>query len=54
MSSEPPSDWWDNPKWRCPNGHVSHVVLKSEAAGCNLCLACYLPVKLTFPEDHDD
>lgn len=48
-----PDRWYENPRWRCVNNHVSRVYLKSEAVGADLCLKCYEPVRLTFPEDRD-
>ena len=48
-----PDRWYEKPRWRCPNDHVSTAYLKSEAARADLCLACYEPVRLTFPEDRD-
>lgn len=50
-----PSRWWDAQplRRRCPNDHVSTMVLKSEALGRCVCLKCRAPVYLTFPEDHD-
>ena len=40
-------------KFRCVNGHVSRMILKSECFG-DLCLACQGPLVMTFPEDVDD
>lgn len=48
-----PDRWYETPHWRCPRDHVSRMYLKSEAAGADLCLKCYEPVALTFPEDRD-
>ncbi len=50
-----PDRWYEppGPKFRCVNNHVSMRVLKSEAAGCDLCLACHGRLTLTFPEDED-
>lgn len=50
-----PARWCDppGPKYRCVNNHISRRVLKSEAAGCDLCLACHGRLTLTFPEDED-
>lgn len=50
-----PDRWLEppGPKYRCMNGHVSRRVLKSEAAGRDLCLACHGRLTLTFPEDED-
>lgn len=47
-----PDRWYDSLTWRCENNHVSKVFLKSAERG-DLCLACYKPVYLTFPEDVD-
>lgn len=50
-----PDRWFDEgPRFRCTNGHVSSMVLKSEALGRDACLACKEPTVLTFPEDVDD
>lgn len=40
-------------KFRCVNGHVSRMILKSERFG-DLCLECQGPLMMTFPEDVDD
>lgn len=50
-----PDRWWADPHWRCENGHVSTVVLRSEALGRDACLvgACRARLTLTFPEDRD-
>lgn len=48
-----PDRWWEAHLWRCPNGHVSSTVLRSEALGRDACLACRAPLHLTFPEDVD-
>ncbi len=48
-----PDRWWDAHLRRCPNDHVSSMVLSSEALGRDACLACRAQVFLTFPEDHD-
>lgn len=48
-----PDRWWADPHWRCINGHVSTMIIKSEARGCDICSACREPVYLTFPEDRD-
>lgn len=48
-----PDRWYeDGPRWRCENEHVSSRYLKSEEDGC-LCLVCFAPLVLTFPEDVD-
>ena len=49
-----PDRWWDDPHWRCTNGHVSTRVLRSEGLRRDACLACMAPLTLTFPEDCDD
>lgn len=50
-----PDRWWADAHWRCPNDHVSTSVLRSEALGCDACLAgtCRARLALTFPEDQD-
>lgn len=48
-----PDRWWDFPHWRCPNGHVTTMYLKSEAKGA-LCLRCRTSVELTSPDDRSD
>ncbi len=50
-----PDRWFESPgpKFRCPNNHVSTMYLKSEMEG-DLCLGCYQPVLLTFPEDDEE
>ena len=48
-----PERWFADPRWRCPNDHVSVSYLKSESRGGPLCLECEEPVFLTFPEDAD-
>lgn len=48
-----PDRWFEPARWRCCNNHVSTAYLKSEAAGADLCLECYAPVYMTFPEDRD-
>ena len=56
-----PDRWYEKPgpKWRCRNGHVSTMYLKSERLGGNVCLAgtedgpCREFVHITFPEDED-
>lgn len=49
-----PERWYEGGiAWRCPNGHVSRMALKSEQYGADLCLAagCGFIVRATFPED---
>lgn len=48
-----PDRWYEKPRWRCRNDHVSTGYLKSEAVGGDLCLKCGEPVNLTFPEDKE-
>ena len=48
-----PDRWHEPIHGRCVNGHVSRCFLKSEATGFSLCLSCYRPTFLTFPEDSD-
>jgi hypothetical protein len=47
-----PDRWYDKPKWRCTNDHVSDMYIKSEVAG-DLCPRCQKNVVLTFPEDRE-
>ena len=47
-----PDRWWKNPHFRCLNDHVSSLYLKTEYKGA-ICLECFAPVLLTFPEDND-
>lgn len=50
-----PDRWYESPKWRCVNDHVTTYYLKSEEKGGACCLACACGefVLLTFPEDED-
>lgn len=48
-----PDRWYKEPLWRCVNNHVSLNYLKSEQCGRALCLECFEPVMLTFPEDKE-
>lgn len=48
-----PERWWGDHRFRCPNDHVSTVVLKCETPPHSRCLACREPVYLTFPEDRE-
>lgn len=50
-----PERWYEPPglKFRCAEGHVSRTLLKSEERG-SICMACFGPVLMTFPEDFDD
>jgi len=48
-----PDRWYENPRWRCREGHVSIRYLKAEGIG-DLCLACGEYVWLTFPEDKEE
>ena len=47
-----PDRWYEAYLRRCPNDHVSRMTLKTEVKG-DVCLACYEPVLLTFPEDEE-
>lgn len=47
-----PDRWFDSPRYRCENGHVSTTILKSEKLGRNACLKCFARVRITFPEDN--
>lgn len=46
-----PERWFDDLTWRCENGHVSKVYLKSEGLGRAACLECSAPIWMTYPED---
>jgi hypothetical protein len=46
-----PDRWYEKPHWRCINEHVSTMYLKSQEG--DLCLKCYEPLRMTFPEDKD-
>ena len=50
-----PDRWFDDQHFRCGNGHVSRMILKSETRG-DLCLAggCGRNVRMTFPEDVEE
>ena len=50
-----PDRWFQgsDPLYRCRNDHVTKCRLKSEALGSYLCLECYEPAFITFPEDED-
>lgn len=41
-----PDKWYEPIHWCCENGHVSTRVLKSEALGGDVCLACYKFVQI--------
>lgn len=47
-----PDAWYDHPRWRCPNNHVSDRYLMTEDRG-DRCLCCGEPVMLSFPTDRD-
>ena len=47
-----PDRWYDDPTWRCVNGHISKRYLKTDRGGT--CLACGKPVLLTCPEDKEE
>lgn len=46
-----PGRWWDTPRWRCVNQHVSTFYIGTDAGG--KCPACGSIIFLTFPEDRD-
>lgn len=46
-----PRRFLDKPRWRCPNGHVSRMYLKSEQYGGDVCLACYQFVRLVLRDE---
>ena len=46
-----PISWYENPKWRCINGHISTRFLKTEYG--DMCLACHTPVLITDPLDFE-
>ena len=48
-----PERWLDDPTWKCSNGHVSKIFLKSEEKG-DLCLACLEPVRLCDPDETEN
>lgn len=48
-----PERWLESPRYRCENGHVSTMVLKSEALGRDACLECQGRLWITFPEDSE-
>lgn len=48
-----PERWLDDPTWKCPNGHISKIFLKSESRG-DLCLACFQPVHLCDPNEKEE
>ena len=49
-----PDRWYEEggAAYRCRNGHVSHMVLKSSEKG-DCCLECNEELVMTFPEDDD-
>jgi hypothetical protein len=51
-----PDRWYETPRWRCGDNHVSKRYLKSSGLhgprGA-ICLVCFRRVALTFPEDLD-
>jgi hypothetical protein len=47
-----PERWLDDPTWKCSNGHISKIFLKSELCG-DLCLACFQPVRLCDPNEKE-
>lgn len=48
-----PDRWFENATWRCENGHISKIFLKTEKLG-DICLICLNHVHLTFPEDCEE
>ncbi len=48
-----PDRWYEDLTFRCEHGHISKMVLKSEALGDRVCLKCHTPVWITFPEDNE-
>jgi len=48
-----PERWLEKPTYRCENGHVSKMVLRSEKLNRPACLECQAPIWLTFPEDKE-
>lgn len=55
MLVERPDRWYDDPHWRCVNGHVSDCPVAGytpdNVYSYQLCPGCKSPVRLTFPED---
>lgn len=58
MLIERPDRWYDDPHWRCPNDHVNAVPtqgwridIHEKEYSYQLCIECFMPVRLTFPED---
>ena len=49
-----PCRWIDSITFRCPNDHVSKMILRCDDGGPrDRCLACHEPTNVTFPEDKD-
>lgn len=49
-----PDRWFDNPRYRYLNGHISRVILICSEGPKDRCLECREPVRLTFPEDNEE
>lgn len=45
-----PDRWYDKPKWRCINNHVSKTYIRSDEHG-SCCIVCFNNCYLTYPED---
>lgn len=49
-----PGRWIEDPTFRCPNEHVSKMILRCDDDGPrDRCLGCHEPTTMTFPEDRD-
>jgi hypothetical protein len=48
-----PESWYDGGRWRCPNGHISTMILRCESGIRDRCLGCHQPVMITFPQDEE-
>lgn len=48
-----PERWFDNPTYRCVNGHVMSWYIKSEELGRPACPSCKGQIWTTFPEDYE-
>jgi hypothetical protein len=60
MLVERPDRWYDDPHWRCVNGHINTEPVAgyrrenaqaTEEWSFQLCPECHHLVRLTFPED---
>jgi hypothetical protein len=54
MLLERPDRWYDDPHWRCVNGHVNPEPIADwlgDEWSFQLCPECKTLVRLTFPED---